>query len=118
MHGLGLEARIGVEAGEVVADESDSTFATGEAVNVAARLQQMAAARRDPRSGRSRAGSRIGAVETEEVGPVELKGFGEPLIAWRLVELLGDRRPRRLGRGAASSAASSSSSCSRTRSLA
>src|SRR5947207_5839509 len=34
---LGLEARIGVEAGEVVVDEVDSTFATGEAVNVAAR---------------------------------------------------------------------------------
>ena len=48
VHGLGLEARIGVEAGEVVADESDSTFATGEAVNVAARLQQLAAAGRDP----------------------------------------------------------------------
>ena len=43
VHGLGLEARIGVEAGEVVADDSDSTFATGEAVNVAARLQQAAA---------------------------------------------------------------------------
>src|SRR5918999_3034912 len=42
VHELGLEARIGVEAGEVVADESDSTFATGEAVNVAARLQQSA----------------------------------------------------------------------------
>src|SRR5947208_8572062 len=37
---LGLEARVGIEAGEVVVDETDSTFATGEAVNVAARLQQ------------------------------------------------------------------------------
>ena len=35
---LALEARIGIEAGEVVADETDSTFATGEAVNVAARF--------------------------------------------------------------------------------
>ena len=34
VHELGLEARIGVEAGEVVADESESTFATGEAVNL------------------------------------------------------------------------------------
>ena len=42
---LGLEARIGIEAGEVVADEADSTFATGEAVNVAARLQQAGRAR-------------------------------------------------------------------------
>src|SRR5438874_10975610 len=39
---LGLEVRIGIEAGEVVADESDSTFATGEAVNLAARLEQQA----------------------------------------------------------------------------
>ena len=42
MHELELEARIGIESGEVVADDSDSTFATGEAVNVAARLQQAA----------------------------------------------------------------------------
>src|SRR6266513_869570 len=27
---LGLEARIGIESGEVVVDEADSTFATGE----------------------------------------------------------------------------------------
>ncbi len=87
VHGLGLEARIGVEAGEIVADERDSTFATGEAVNVAARLQQLA------QPGEILIGPfarrlTIGAVETEEVGPVELRGFGEPLIAWRLVQLL------------------------------
>src|SRR5919199_2827273 len=41
---LELAARAGIEAGEVVADDSDSTFATGEAVNVAARLQQAAEA--------------------------------------------------------------------------
>src|SRR5712692_4401112 len=39
---LGLEARIGIESGEVVVDDTESTFATGEAVNVAARLQQQA----------------------------------------------------------------------------
>src|SRR3954468_4045515 len=43
VHDLGLEARIGVEAGEVVYDDAESTFATGEAVNIAARLQQSAA---------------------------------------------------------------------------
>ena len=42
VHELGLEARVGVESGEVVVDESDSTFATGEAVTLAARLQQAA----------------------------------------------------------------------------
>ena len=87
VHGLGLEARIGVEAGEIVADERDSTFATGEAVNVAARLQQLA------QPGEILIGPfarrlTIGAVETEDVGPVELKGFGEALIPWRLVRLL------------------------------
>src|SRR2546427_2591722 len=40
---LGLAVRIGVEAGEVVVEDADSTFATGEAVNLAARLQQAAA---------------------------------------------------------------------------
>src|SRR5690242_51044 len=39
---LDLEARIGLEAGELVVDEADSSFATGEAVNLAARLQQAA----------------------------------------------------------------------------
>src|SRR5215467_15059062 len=37
---LGLSVRIGVEAGEVVVEDAESTFATGEAVNRAARLQQ------------------------------------------------------------------------------
>src|SRR6185295_19668103 len=37
-----LPVRIGIEAGEVVAESGDSTFATGEAINVAARLQQTA----------------------------------------------------------------------------
>ena len=41
---LGLQARIGIESGEVVADDSDSTFATGEAVNLAARLEAAAPA--------------------------------------------------------------------------
>jgi class 3 adenylate cyclase len=37
---LGLAARIGIESGEVVTDDgAESTFATGEAVNLAARLQ-------------------------------------------------------------------------------
>src|SRR2546430_1121471 len=39
---LGLEARVGIEAGEGGGDETDSTFATGEAVNLAAGLHQAA----------------------------------------------------------------------------
>ena len=46
-----------MEAGEVVVEDGDSTFATGEAVNVAARLQQ-AASPGEIRLGSARAGSR------------------------------------------------------------
>ena len=71
---LELEARIGIESGEVVADESDSTFATGEAVNVAARLQQAA----EPGQVLLGPGAHrltLGRVEAEDVGPIELKGL-------------------------------------------
>ena len=43
VHELGLEARIGVNTGSVVAGEGD-TLVTGDAVNVAARLEQTAGA--------------------------------------------------------------------------
>src|ERR671910_2322057 len=86
VHGLGLEARLGLEAGEVVADDADSTFATGEAVNVAARLQQ-AAQPGEILIGPFARRLTIGVGETEEVGPIDAKGFGEPLLAWRLLEI-------------------------------
>src|SRR3954471_4928293 len=79
---LELEARIGIESGEVVADESDSTFATGEAVNVAARLQQAA----EPGQVLLGPGAHrltLGRVEVEDVGPVELKGLEREIWAWR-----------------------------------
>ncbi|HYZ76943.1 MAG TPA: adenylate/guanylate cyclase domain-containing protein [Gaiellaceae bacterium] len=81
---LGVEVRIGVEAGEVVADDSDSTFATGEAVNIAARLQQTA------KPGQILIGPgayrlTVGRAVTEDVGPLELRGRETPLWAWRVV---------------------------------
>ena len=67
--GVGIAMRTGVNTGEVVAGDARSggqRFATGDAVNVAARLEQAAPAGRDParrddvparaRRGRSRAG--------------------------------------------------------------
>jgi len=87
VHGLGLEARIGIESGEVVADESESTFATGEAVNVAARLQQLAA------PGETLIGPfthrlTLSRVETEDRGTADLKGFGDPLPVSLLLRVL------------------------------
>ena len=84
VHELGLEARIGVEAGEVVVDEADSTFATGEAVNVAARLQQIAGAGEivlGPTVRRLAAGT----VEVEDLGPLEIRGLPAPIWTWRAV---------------------------------
>ena len=80
---LDLEVRIGIESGEVVTEESDSTFATGEPVNVAARLQQAAA------PGEILLGPGVHSlsqllIECEEVEPVDVRGLGRSVSAWRL----------------------------------
>jgi class 3 adenylate cyclase/tetratricopeptide (TPR) repeat protein len=79
---LGLEARVGIEAGEVVVDETDSTFATGEAVNVAARLQQ-AAAPGEILMGEAAHRLTVGRIDAESAGPLELRGFRNPIAAYR-----------------------------------
>src|SRR5207342_451586 len=81
---LELQARVGIEAGEVVVDTTESTFATGEAVNLAARLQQ-AAAPGEILIGPAARSLALDTVETEQIDPVEVKGRGEPLPAWRVV---------------------------------
>jgi predicted ATPase/class 3 adenylate cyclase len=81
---LGLEARVGIEAGEVVVDETDSTFATGEAVNVAARLQQ-AAAPGEILMGEAAHRLTAGGIEAESTGPLELRGFRNPIAAYRAI---------------------------------
>jgi class 3 adenylate cyclase/tetratricopeptide (TPR) repeat protein len=84
VHDLGLEARIGIEAGEVVADESDSTFATGEAVNLAARLEQRAAPN-EILVGPTAARLVRDLVELEPREPLELRGWREPVAVSRVV---------------------------------
>jgi class 3 adenylate cyclase/tetratricopeptide (TPR) repeat protein len=84
---LGLQARVGIEAGEVVVDETDSTFATGEAVNVAARLQQ-AAAPGEILVGDAAYRLTQGAIEVEDAGPLELRGFRRPIPAYRALAAL------------------------------
>ncbi len=88
VHELGLEARVGIEAGEVVVDGTDSTFATGEPVNVAARLQQAA----EPGTilvGPTALRLTAGRVEVEAAGPLELRGL-ETVIAWRAVRAVAE----------------------------
>ena len=81
MHELGLETRIGVESGQIVADESESTFATGGAVNFAARLQQ-AAGPGQILMGPFARRLTLGKVEADECAGLELKGFDGVLSAW------------------------------------
>ncbi len=78
----GLEIRIGVETGEVLADLGGGDLAvTGEPAHAAARLQQAAEAGQVLVGARAAAACRRTALEP--VGRVRAKGFDRPLEAWR-----------------------------------
>jgi class 3 adenylate cyclase/tetratricopeptide (TPR) repeat protein len=89
---LGLEGRIGVMTGEVVTG-TEERLATGDAVNVAARLEQ-AASPGEVLIGEPTLALVGPMVETEPVAPLELKGKSRPVSAHRLVRVR-DRPPRR-----------------------
>ena len=74
---LGLEGRIGVMTGEVVTG-TEERLATGDAVNVAARLEQ-AAEPGEVLLGQPTLALVRDAVEVEAVAPLELKGKAEPV---------------------------------------
>lgn len=85
--GVRLQVRIGVNTGPAVTSTDVSTrqaLVSGETVNVAARLEQNAAAGEiliGPLTRRT-----VGpAVRTEPVGPLRLKGKEMPVIAYRLL---------------------------------
>jgi len=81
---LGLQVRIGLEAGHVLADETESTFATGEAVNLAARLQQ-AAAPDEILLGPGVRRLLHAPAELEAAGERDLRGLGPAVPTWRLL---------------------------------
>ena len=88
-HGRSLLARIGVNTGEVIAGDASAGhgFASGDAVNVAARLEQ-AAPPGEVLIGESTYRLVRDAVHVEEVEPLELKGKAERVPAYRLLEVL------------------------------
>jgi class 3 adenylate cyclase/tetratricopeptide (TPR) repeat protein len=88
----GLEARIGINTGEVVVGGEGETLVTGDAVNVAARLEQAAPNGEILIGARTRALVRD-AVRVEELEPLALKGKSRPVEAHRLVEVLDDAAP-------------------------
>jgi len=80
---LGVEGRIRVNTGEVLTG-TEERLATGDAVNVAARLEQ-AAAPGEVLIGAETLGLAGGAVEVGEVRLLELKGKSETVAAYPLV---------------------------------
>jgi class 3 adenylate cyclase/tetratricopeptide (TPR) repeat protein len=87
--GVSIAARTGVNTGAVVAGDpaTGQSFATGDAVNVAARLEQAAQA------GEILIGADTyhlvrDAVRVEAVEPLHLKGKSEAVAAFRLLEVL------------------------------
>ena len=87
--GHGLEARWGVNTGEVVAGGEGESLVTGDAVNVAARLEQAAGPGEILLGERTHALVRD-AVRVETAGPLVLKGKSAPVPAFRFHELVGD----------------------------
>jgi class 3 adenylate cyclase/tetratricopeptide (TPR) repeat protein len=83
---LGINGRIGVNTGEVVTG-TEERLATGDAVNVAARLEQ-AAQPGDVLLGEPTYALVRRLAEVDPVEPFELKGKAEPVPAWRLLSVL------------------------------
>ena len=83
---LGLEVRIGIETGEILADENDTTFATGLAINAAARLQQ-AAAPGEVILGPDAERLTRGTVVATPLGAQAARGFPAGVKAFRVVSV-------------------------------
>lgn len=96
--GLRLEVRTAVNTGAVVVggDRAGGSFATGDPVNTAARLEQ-AAPPGEVLLGESTYELVRDAVEVEPVPPLMVKGKAEPVLAYRLLRVLDveDGRARR-----------------------
>ena len=86
-----LDLRIGVNTGEAVAGTGE-TLVTGDAVNVAARLEQ-AAMPGEILLGEQTYRLVSEAVEAEPVEPIDAKGKAEPLRAYRLRRVLEGATP-------------------------
>jgi class 3 adenylate cyclase/tetratricopeptide (TPR) repeat protein/type II secretory pathway predicted ATPase ExeA len=97
-YGVSFALRVGLNTGEVLAGAvGDAYTVTGDTVNVAARLQAAG------RPGAVTVGERTvratrDAVRYEEIGPLELKGKSEPVVAWEAVGLLAAQPLRRVRR--------------------
>jgi class 3 adenylate cyclase/tetratricopeptide (TPR) repeat protein len=90
-HGVRIATRTGVNTGEVIVGGGalDQKLATGDAVNVAARLEQ-AAAPGEVLLGAATYAAVADAIHAEPAPHVDAKGKSEPLVTYRLVGLRPD----------------------------
>ena len=86
---LGCRGRIGVTTGEVVTGTTER-LATGDAVNVAARLEQ-AASPGEILIGEGTFRLTRDAIEVEELPALQLKGKADAVAAYRLISVRGDQ---------------------------
>jgi class 3 adenylate cyclase/tetratricopeptide (TPR) repeat protein len=89
-YGARLTLRIGVNTGEVITG-TEERLAVGDAVNVAARLEQSAGSD-EILLGSETFGLVRAAVIADPVEPLVVKGKSEPLRAWRLVSVHSESR--------------------------
>jgi DNA-binding SARP family transcriptional activator len=87
-HGVGLEIRVGIEAGEVVATPTDARqrLVTGEAVGIASKLEA-AAGSDEVVVGEVAARLVDHAAHLDPLGDLEIKGLSRPVRAFRLLGL-------------------------------
>src|SRR5205823_5871781 len=92
---LGISGRIGISSGEVVTGTQER-LATGDAVNLAARLEQQAQPGEVLLDGATLHLLR-GAAQVETLEPFALKGKAEPVPAYRLVAITDGPQQRHVG---------------------
>lgn len=92
----GLEVRIGVATGDVVADPAANSrgdlLVTGDVLHLAQRLQA-AAKPGEILVGQRTIGDAPGVVETQQIGELELRGLPGVTTAYRATALRTDERP-------------------------
>ena len=84
-----IQMRVGIETGEVLAGDptSGEPFVTGDAVNLASRLQQTARPE-ETLIGPATFALTRDALIAQETAPIEAKGFAEPVTARRVLLVL------------------------------
>jgi class 3 adenylate cyclase/tetratricopeptide (TPR) repeat protein len=87
-YGTRLEVKIGVNTGEVVTG-TEERLATGDAVNVAARLEAAAGPNEILVGAETHALVRE-AVVAEPLTPIAVKGRSKPVLAWRVLTVHGE----------------------------